>query len=90
MDGHGKEATIAYRYNFIEQYFTYERRAPRWIQITNAEAHKLEEKGEVPKGSRFCYHHPETGVPMVEYQVDKSDSFQERMREESWVAGKKA
>jgi hypothetical protein len=28
VDGHEKEATIAYRYNFIERYFTYDRRAP--------------------------------------------------------------
>ncbi len=83
VDGHEKEETIAYRYNFIERYFTYERRAPRWIQITKEEAYKLEEEGDIPKGSGFHYNHPETGVPMVEYHVDMSDLFQKRMGEES-------
>ncbi len=90
MDGHEKEATIAYRYNFIERYFTNERRAPRWIQITEEEAYKLEEESDIPKGSGFHYNHPETGVPMVEYHVDTSDSFQKRMGEESWLGGRRS
>jgi hypothetical protein len=58
VDGHEKPATVEYRYNFIEQYFHYELRAFRWIQITEKEASELEGIGVLVKWLGYRYNQP--------------------------------
>ncbi len=90
VDGHEKEATVAYRYKFIHTYFQYELRTPRWIQIPEEEAKKMEENEEIPVGVGYCYNHPVIGVPMVEYHVDTHESFQKAMENETWLGGRRS
>jgi hypothetical protein len=90
VDGHEKADTINYRHKFIEHYFQYELRAFRWIQISQEEAHDLEQAGIIVKGSGYNYNQPETGLPMVEYHVDTCELFQERMNAETTFGRKRS
>jgi hypothetical protein len=44
VGGHEKQATVVYHWNFIERYLERERKMYRWIQVTETEAHELEDK----------------------------------------------
>jgi hypothetical protein len=52
----------------------------RWIQIPLDEALELEMAGRIPKHAGYHYIHPETGKAMVEYHVNTSNLFQERVK----------
>ncbi len=66
VDGHEKEATVNYRWRFIERYLGYEKRMFCWIQITKQEASDLKDEGIIAKKGGYHYNHPETGIDMVE------------------------
>ncbi len=87
MDGHEREVTVNYRWRFVQRYLTYERRMFRWIQIPLDEALELEEAGRIPKHAGYHYNHPENGEAMVEYHVNTSNLFQERMSKETTYGG---
>ena len=90
VDGHEKEATVNYRWRFIERYLGYEKRMFRWIQITKQEASDLKDEGIIAKKGGYHYNHPETGVDMVEYHVDTCNLFQERMNKETQFGGQRS
>jgi hypothetical protein len=90
VDGHEKADTKNYRHKFIERYFQYELRAFWRIQISQEEAHDLEQAGIIVKGSGYNYNKPETGLPMVEYHVETYELFQERMNAETTFGGKRS
>ncbi len=68
--GHEKQATVPYHWKFIERYLERERKMYRWIQVTETEAHELEDKKLIPCDSGYKYNHPESGERMREYHVD--------------------
>ena len=89
VDGHEKEATISYRWRFVERYLQYEQRMFRWIQIMQEEANELEGQGIIPRQAGYRYQ-TETGQAMVEYHVDTCDLFQQRMNEETKFGGRRS
>ncbi len=62
----------------------------RWIQISLQEALELEEEGKIPKQAGYQYHHPESDEAMVEYHIDTSELFQERMSKETPYGGQRS
>jgi hypothetical protein len=89
IDGHEKEATISYRWRFVERYLQYEQQMFRWIQIMQEEAIQLEGQGITPRQAGYRYQ-TETGQAMVEYHVDMCDLFQQRMNEETKFGGRRS
>jgi len=75
VDGHEKPSTIEYRKRFCERYLGYEARMHRWIQVTEQVAKKLEEEGEITKGSGYYYYDASREESMVEFHVDVSDKL---------------
>jgi hypothetical protein len=53
VDGHEQPATIEYRRQFCLQYFTYEQRAHRWIQVSLNESKNLDENGLITSNSGY-------------------------------------
>jgi hypothetical protein len=90
VDGHEKQATVAYRWKFIERYLERERKMYRWIQVTETEVHELEDKNLIPRDSGYKYNHPESGERMREYHVDTCNLFQERMNDETQFGGRRS
>jgi len=74
-------------HNALEQYLTYEHQLFQWIQVTITESQAMEEKGLVPKKSRYKYQ-VKNGINMVKYYVDSSYFFQDQMNEETEFGGK--
>ena len=64
-----------------------ERRAHRWIQISLEESKELEKKGLAPADSGYRYS-DDNHQDMVEYHVDASQIFQDRMNNETKFGGK--
>ncbi len=62
----------------------------RLIQISLQEALELEEEGNIPKQAGYQYYHPETDKAMVEYHIDTSELFQERMNKETPYGGQRS
>jgi hypothetical protein len=61
-----------------------------WIQVTETEAHELEDKKLIPRDSGYKYNHPESGERMWEYHVDTCNLFQERMNDETQFGGRRS
>ena len=78
VDGHERPETIAYRPVFTKKYLAYEVRAHRWIQITLDESNALVLEGNITADSGYCYK-TDDGIDMVEYHVDASYIFDERL-----------
>jgi hypothetical protein len=85
VDGHERPATVEYHKKFVERYLMYERRAHQWIQIPLDE--EMEKKGLVPENSGYHFT-DNNNLEMVEYHVDASRIFQERMNREAKFGGK--
>jgi len=90
VDGHEKEATVNYRWSFVDRYLQREQRMFRWIQITDEEALQLEMQKIVPANCGYTYNHPETGEKMREYHVDTCNLFQERMNAQTPFGGNRS
>ncbi len=75
VDGHEKPSTIEYRKSFCERYLGYEARMHRWVQIKEEVAKKMEEEGEIARGSGYYYYDEATKEKMVEFHVDASDKL---------------
>ncbi len=60
----------------------------RWIQMEQEEAAKLESEGVILKDTGYCYNHPLTGVPMVEFHVDTCEFFQRKRNDENIFGGR--
>jgi len=73
VDGHEKPSTIAYWKAFCERYLGNEARMHCWVQITEKVAKKLEEEGEIARGSGYYYFDEVRMEKMVEFHVDASD-----------------
>ena len=78
VDGHERPETIAYRPVFTRKYLAYEVRAHRWIQVTLEESNALVLSDKITAGSGFGYK-TDDGIDMVEYHVDASYVFDERL-----------
>ena len=77
VDGHERPETIAYRPVFTRKYIDDEIRAYRWIQMTLKESQELEANGSV---APYCgYNYAVDNVDMVEYHIDASYAFEERL-----------
>ncbi len=74
---------------FVEQYLQYEQRMFQWIQITQEEPIRLKEQGIISRQAGYPYQ-TETGHAMVEYNVDTSDLFQQRMNEWTKFGGRRS
>jgi hypothetical protein len=79
VDGHEKPSTVEYRSKFVKWYLQNELHMHRWIQVTREEARKLEEDGKVAEKSGYTYLNADN-EPMVEYHVDDSKEFGERLK----------
>ena len=80
MDGHERPETIAYRPIFTNKYLSFELRTHRWIQITKVDSKLLESNGDIAENCGF-YYNTDDGVEMVEYHVDASYKFQDKIDE---------
>ena len=78
VDGHERPETIAYRPVFTKKYLSYEIRAHRWIQMTLEDSNKLVLEGGITAHCGFHYV-ADDGSDMVEYHIDASYAFQERL-----------
>ena len=78
VDGHERPETVAYRPVFTKKYLAYEVRAYRWIQVTLEESNALVLDGNITAESGFSYK-TDDGIDMVEYHVDSSYVFDERL-----------
>ena len=78
VDGHERPETVAYRPVFTKKYLAYEVRAYRWIQVTLEESNALVLEGNITADSGFSYE-TDDGIDMVEYHVDSSYVFDERL-----------
>ena len=58
---------------FCERYLGNEARMHCWVQITEKVAKKLEEEGEIARGSGYYYFDEVRMEKMVEFHVDASD-----------------
>jgi hypothetical protein len=79
VDGHEKPSTVEYRSKFVKRYLQNELRMHRWIHVTREEARKLEEDGKVTEKSGYTYLNA-NNEPMVEYHIDDSKEFGERLK----------
>jgi len=77
VDGHERPETIAYRPVFTRKYIDEEIRAHRWLQMTLIESQELELNGSV--APKCGYNYSVDGVDMVEYHIDTSYAFEERL-----------
>ena len=77
-DKHEEPSNILYRKHFIERYKEYEFRSHRWIQLTRTESDKYVEDEQVLKEDGYEYVDRDDNN-MVEYHVDSSDAFHEKM-----------
>jgi hypothetical protein len=79
VDGQKRPETIAYRPVFTMKYLGFEIRAHRWLQMTLVESKELESNGSI---TRNCgsINVADNGVGMVEYHVDASYEFEERLQ----------
>jgi hypothetical protein len=77
-DGHEREDVVKDRNKrFLVEYFKLERRAHRWVQLTEEKANELEEtltKPPLQKNVSYNYNTPD-GVRMREYHVDTHKAF---------------
>ena len=80
VDGHERPETIAYRPIFTNKYLLFELRTHRWIQITKVDSKLLESNGDIAENCGF-YYNTDDGVEMVEYHVDASYKFQDKIDE---------
>ncbi len=80
VDGHERPETIAYRPVFTMKYLGFEIRAHRWLQMTLVESKELESNGSITRYCGFNYVADNNGVDMVEYHVDASYEFEERLQ----------
>ena len=80
MDGQERPETIAYRPIFTNKYLSFELRTHRWIQITKVDSKLLESNGDIAENCGF-YYNTDDGVEMVEYHVDASYKFQDKIDE---------
>ena len=74
VDGHERPETIAYRPVFTKKYLGFEILAHRWLQITLEESDALLLEGHIAAQCGFNY-----GIDMVEYHIDASYAFEERL-----------
>ncbi|KAI2512190.1 hypothetical protein MHU86_2277 [Fragilaria crotonensis] len=77
VDGHERPETIAYRPVFTRKYLDDEVRAHRWLQMTLTESKELESNGSIAPNCGYNYF--VDGVDMVEYHIDTSYAFEERL-----------
>ena len=77
VDGHERPETIAYRPVFTRQYLNDEVRAHRWTQVTLVESQELELNGSIVLNCNYKY--IDDDVDMVEYHIDASYVFEERL-----------
>jgi hypothetical protein len=78
VDGHERPETLKYRPVFTKEYLGYEIRAHRWLQMTLEELNELLPEGKIAAHSGFHYTASD-GVSMVEYHIDTSYAFEERL-----------
>jgi hypothetical protein len=69
---------FAYRPVFTRKYLGYEIRAHRWLQIKIEESNHLISEGNLAANCGFNYHAAD-GTEMVEYHVDATYAFNERL-----------
>ena len=80
MDGHERPETIAYRPIFTNKFLSFELRTHRWIQITKVNANLFESNSDIAENCGF-YYNTDDGVEMVEFHVDASYKFQDKIDE---------
>ena len=82
VDGHERPETIAYRPTIFtnNQYLSFELRTHRWIQITKVDSKLLESNSDIAENCGI-YYNTDDGVEMVEYHVDASYKFQDKIDE---------
>ena len=82
MDGHERPETIAYsRPIFTNKYLSFKLRTHRWIRITKVDSKLLLESNDDIAESCGFYYYTDDGVEMVEYHVDASYKFQDKIDE---------
>ena len=85
VDNHEHPENKKYRRTFLKRYFEYELRAHRWIQIPKMEAIAMVERGQICNGQGYKYIVNE--LTMVEFHVDDSIIFQDRMEQTTKFGG---
>ena len=78
VDGHERPETLKYRPVFTKEYLGYEIRAHRWLQMTLEESNALLSEGKIAPHCGYNYTTSD-GVDMVEYHIDTSYAFEERL-----------
>ena len=79
VDGHERPETLKYRPAFTKEYLGYEIRAHRWLQMTLEESNVLLFEGKIAPHCGYNYTTSD-GVDMVEYHIDTSYAFEERLK----------
>jgi hypothetical protein len=79
VDGHEKPSTVEYCSKFVKWYLQNELWMHRWIQLPKEEAERLEQEEKVAQGAEYPYLSSDN-KPMVEFHVDDSREFTERLR----------
>ena len=70
VDGHENEENINARKRFIADYWRNEIRAHRWVQLSEEQAHELENDPKDPLRKGLYHSYIKDGVAMREYHVD--------------------
>jgi hypothetical protein len=86
VDGHEKPSTVENQNSFVRWYLTYESQMFRWNQVSEEESKELEKNGVLTPNSGYKYIDNE-GKEMVEYHVDSSNAWQEKLTNETWFGG---
>ena len=81
VDGHERPETIVFsRPIFTNKYISFELRIHRCIKITKVDSKLLERNGDIAENCGY-YYNTDDGVEMVEYPVDTSYKFQDKIDE---------
>ena len=70
VDNHEAPQNVKYRHKYIATYFSYERRAHRWIQLPVTKVLEMRSKGETFKANGHQYKDPTSGIDYIEHHVD--------------------
>ena len=81
VDGHEKEATVKYKWSFVDRYLEYKIQMFHWVQVPLDDAKNIEDDSAVVKGGGYRYCDDKKNTQMVDYHVDTCDALAAQLKD---------